>query len=340
VGGMGEHHRCVRLPPQYWDADRFEHILTLQGHHKGEVWGLATSADGTFFATASHDRSIRLWRRSEEQVFLDEEREREATAAVERNLRDPDGDDVVDGVGDAVGPVDAATGMAKPTELDAPVAAAPLVGTALADASLVVARATADSSKGVDRLVEALTVAREEAAKWREYADDVAAAVAAGDAPTVVDAPARNPLLLDLTPAMFIVRTLRGIRPGDLDQVLIVLPFADALDVLRYMHHCLRRRVAVEMCARVVLLLLRVHQHTLATTHALQPMLTSLQATLSAAVGAHRDRIGYNAAGLRYLDKLATRDMATDAALGGGGAGGVVETATVRVGKRAAVAIF
>lgn len=42
---------------KYWDADKFELLLTLEGHH-AEVWCLAISNRGDFIVTRSHDRSI------------------------------------------------------------------------------------------------------------------------------------------------------------------------------------------------------------------------------------------------------------------------------------------
>lgn len=65
--------RCLSV--QYWDGDRFELISTLTGH-RGEVWGVAVAHDGSFIATGSHDRSIRVWNRTDEQVFLEEEKEK------------------------------------------------------------------------------------------------------------------------------------------------------------------------------------------------------------------------------------------------------------------------
>ena len=50
-------------------------IQTLKGHH-APVWGLALSSDGAFVVSSSQDRSIRFWRRTDEQLFLEEERER------------------------------------------------------------------------------------------------------------------------------------------------------------------------------------------------------------------------------------------------------------------------
>lgn len=55
---------------KYWDADKFELLLTLEGHH-AEVWCLAISSRGDFIVTGSHDRSIRRWDRTEEQLFIE-----------------------------------------------------------------------------------------------------------------------------------------------------------------------------------------------------------------------------------------------------------------------------
>lgn len=55
---------------KYWDADKFELLLTLEGHH-AEVWCLTISNRGDFLVTGSHDRSIRRWDRTEEPFFLE-----------------------------------------------------------------------------------------------------------------------------------------------------------------------------------------------------------------------------------------------------------------------------
>lgn len=55
---------------KYWDADKSELLLTLEGHH-AEVWCLAMSNRGDFIVTGSHDRSIRRWDRTEEPFFIE-----------------------------------------------------------------------------------------------------------------------------------------------------------------------------------------------------------------------------------------------------------------------------
>lgn len=55
---------------KYWDADKFELLLTLEGHH-ADVWCLAIGNRGDFIVTGSHDRSIRRWDRTEEPFFIE-----------------------------------------------------------------------------------------------------------------------------------------------------------------------------------------------------------------------------------------------------------------------------
>ena len=60
---------------KYWDADRFEQILFFPGHNRGSsVWALDIAPDGSFFASAGQDRSIRVWNRTEDLVFIEEEK--------------------------------------------------------------------------------------------------------------------------------------------------------------------------------------------------------------------------------------------------------------------------
>lgn len=55
---------------KYWDADKFELLLTLDGHHK-EIWCMTISHRGDFIITGAHDRSIRRWDRTDEPFFIE-----------------------------------------------------------------------------------------------------------------------------------------------------------------------------------------------------------------------------------------------------------------------------
>ncbi|KAF8592773.1 WD40 repeat-like protein [Ramaria rubella] len=69
---------------KYWDGDKFENIQKLEGHH-GEIWALALSNQGKFVITGSHDKSIRLWEKLDEPLFLEEEQERDLEVLYENN---------------------------------------------------------------------------------------------------------------------------------------------------------------------------------------------------------------------------------------------------------------
>ena len=77
---------------KYWDADKFLHIQTLDVReqfrnasflfeflffkgHCGEIRCMSITTNGMHIATAAHDRTIRLWERTEEPLILEEEKE-------------------------------------------------------------------------------------------------------------------------------------------------------------------------------------------------------------------------------------------------------------------------
>eukprot|EP00916_Digyalum_oweni_P022032 GHVL01036514.1.p1 GENE.GHVL01036514.1~~GHVL01036514.1.p1 ORF type:complete len:905 (-),score=199.96 GHVL01036514.1:1014-3728(-) len=66
-----------------WDIDKRVMITKLSGHI-GEIWALGIGPDGSFLVTAGSDKSIRIWERGEEQLFLEEEREKEFEKNLER----------------------------------------------------------------------------------------------------------------------------------------------------------------------------------------------------------------------------------------------------------------
>ena len=58
-----------------WDADTFNHITTLSPSHHAEAWAVVPSPSGMSLVSCSHDKSIRLWEKTEEVLVLEEERE-------------------------------------------------------------------------------------------------------------------------------------------------------------------------------------------------------------------------------------------------------------------------
>lgn len=79
---------------KYWDGDKFDQIQKFAAH-LGEVWGLAISSDADFFVSISHDFSIRVWKQDNDEVFIQEEREKEMDELYETELLTSlEGDDI------------------------------------------------------------------------------------------------------------------------------------------------------------------------------------------------------------------------------------------------------
>ncbi|ETW10259.1 hypothetical protein H310_00608 [Aphanomyces invadans] len=118
----------------YWDGDHFERILKLSDQHFGEVWAVAVSRDGSFVVSASQDRSLVKYTRGDDQVFVEEEKEKELDAMFESDL--------------------------QPTNTAAPT----LGGTNVKemDSSTTAAKRTVQTVKSGERLIEAIDIADRE----------------------------------------------------------------------------------------------------------------------------------------------------------------------------------
>lgn len=84
---------------KFFDADTYEEVFVFDNFF-GEVWGLACSSIGDFFVAVCADKSIRVWRQTQEQVFVAEERERREEKAMlkeaEQEFREVDAAKQVD----------------------------------------------------------------------------------------------------------------------------------------------------------------------------------------------------------------------------------------------------
>ena len=60
---------------RYWDGDLFEQIHMLNGHIS-EIICLAIAKTGAFVLIGAMDRQVRVWERTKDMVFLEEEKER------------------------------------------------------------------------------------------------------------------------------------------------------------------------------------------------------------------------------------------------------------------------
>ena len=222
---------------RYWDGDRFEQILLLSGH-SAEVNCLAVSRTGAFVLSGGMDRQVRVWERTKDIVFLEEERERELEHMFDRiDGRDEGGTAMImrrqneDGEEDEAG------------RDDEPQSEAAVKRSVL-------------SVSGGDRIMEALESADQElkdAARFRR------------SNPSKERPP--NPLLLGMEPSLYILWILKSIRHVELEQSLLVLPLGHVERLLYYLIQLLKSGRGVELCSRVSVFLVKTHQNQVRFIH-------------------------------------------------------------------------
>ena len=304
---------------KYWDADKFEQILSLPAH-QAEVWALAVSALGDFVVTAGNDRSIRVWSRTDEQVFVDEEKENALEAMFEQGLER-----------------EAAGAQQGPGAMEGS-------GLRAADESGRATRASLETLKAGERLIDCIDLAAAEVARMDEFASMQAAyevalqryeqqqqakagggksasasATAGGGAahkatmfglpveagaPPTKPAPAPlNPLMLGKSADQFMLKMLKTVRSTDLEEALMVLPFEHVTKLLRFLDSFIRKGWEIELSVRCLLFLLRVHQAQIVANQALLERVHSLRAHTRSRLRQQKDEFGFNLAAMRFLQQ-------------------------------------
>jgi U3 small nucleolar RNA-associated protein 12 len=264
---------------RYWDGDRFEQILLLNGH-LAEVTCLAISNTGGFVLSGSMDRQVRVWERTKDIVFLEEERERGLEQTFDKvYTRDSRGTaNILDNKGhDSDEDGDKVDYDSQPQ-------------------SEAAVRKTILSVAAGDRLVEGLERADQEikdAAVWRMSSS--------------TDGKIRqsNPLLLGLEPAHYVLWILKSIKSAELEQSLLVLPFGHLERLVYYCTVLLRQGRGIELCSRVTIFVVKVHQNQIVADRSMTVPLRELRRLLRIRLAEARDMVGYNLAAMKLIQKAA-----------------------------------
>jgi len=141
-------------------------------------------------------------------------------------------------------------------------------------------RKTLETIKGSEKILDALVIAVEPSA------------------------PVAIATLGDRTPSAYLLSEMLSVRPSDLEEALLLLPYVSISKLLAYVDSwldCGGR--AVELACRVLFFLLAAHQHQLALDRSLLPLLLHLNKRAKAALQKCKDIIGYNRAALNYLKR-------------------------------------
>jgi U3 small nucleolar RNA-associated protein 12 len=248
---------------KYWDADKFEQIQRIDGHH-GEVWALAVAHSGTFFVSASHDKSIRVWQETDEQIFLEEEREKELEELYESTLTtslEQDGEEGNDAEVGAAG------------------------------------KQTTETLMAGERIVEALELGIADLNLVREWEEQRATN------PSIAP-PQRNPIFLALggiSAETHVLNVLQRIKASALHDALLVLPFAMVPLLFTFLNIFALRSINIPLTCRILFFMLKTHHRQIVASKTMRGMLDEIRVSLRQSLRRQKDEMGYNIAALKVV---------------------------------------
>ncbi|RDW78151.1 WD40 repeat-like protein [Coleophoma crateriformis] len=249
---------------KYWDGDKFEQIQRLDGHH-GEIWALAVSRTGNFLVSASHDKSIRVWEQTDEQIFLEEEKEKELEELYESTLTTSlEQDNDQDGENGEVG---------------------------------AAGKQTVETLMAGEKIAEALDLGMADLEVIREW--EQAKIEQPNTAP-----PARNPLFMALggiSAEKHVLTVLQRIKAAALQDALLVLPFATLPMLFTFLDIFASRSMNIPLTCRILFFMLKTHHRQIVASKTMRLMLDGIRGHLRQALKKQKDEMGYNLAALRVV---------------------------------------
>ena len=251
---------------KYWDGDKFEQIQKLEGHH-GEIWALAVSRTGEFLVSGSHDKSIRVWDQTDEQIFLEEEREKELEELYESTLT---------------------------TSLEQEEDAAEEKREAVA-----AGKQTVETLVAGEKIAEALEVGMVDLAIMNEYHQ------AKPTQPNLA-LPQRDPIFLahnHISAEAHLLNVVQKIKAAALQDALLVLPFDQVPSLFTFLRIWAERQWNMPLTCRILFFMLKTHHKQLVASKSMRPMLDEIRERLRGALQAQKDEMGFNLAALRFVGR-------------------------------------
>jgi U3 small nucleolar RNA-associated protein 12 len=246
---------------KYWDGDKFEQIQRLDGHH-GEIWALAVSRTGNFLVSASHDKSIRVWEQTDEQIFLEEEKDKELEELYESTLttsleQDEDNEEEV-----------GATGKQTVETLMAGEKIAEALELGIADLELV--------------------------QEWETAKIDQPNTAPPARNPLFM-------ALGGISAEAHILNVLQRIQAAALQDALLVLSFSMVPSLFTFLNIFATRSMNIPLTCRILFFMLKIHHRQVVASKTMRQMLDSIRLNLRQSLSRQKNEIGFNLAALRVV---------------------------------------
>lgn len=253
---------------KYYDGDKFEQIQKLSGHH-GEIWAMTVAHSGEFIVSASHDKSIRIWSQTDEQIFLEEEREKELEELYESTFQTSLEQDERN----------ANEGDTKE----------------FAEAS----KQTTETLMAGEKIAEALEVGLEDLELMRTFSQQLKSNPG-------LAVPQRNPIFLansNISAPRYVLQTIQRIPSASLHDALLVLSFSQLPALFEFLSVWAAAGMNVPLTCRVLFFMLKMHHRQIVSSRLVRPKLEQVRDNLREVLRQQKQELGFNLAGLRILGR-------------------------------------
>jgi len=246
---------------KYWDGDKFEQIQRLDGHH-GEVWALAVSRTGNFLVSASHDKSIRVWEQTDEQIFLEEEKDKELEDLYESTLT---------------------TSLEQDEDQEGEVGAP--------------GKQTVETLMAGEKIAEALEIGMADLRVMSEWEATKITQPSIAPPPRNPLFMA----LGGISAEAYVLNVLQKIQAAALQDALLVLSFSMVPSLFIFLNIFATRSMNIPLTCRILFFMLRTHHRQIVASKTMRPMLDAIRTNLRQSLSRQKNEIGFNLAALRII---------------------------------------
>jgi len=149
---------------------------------------------------------------------------------------------------------------------------------------------TMETVKAAERIMEAVQLYKEETEKQNEDGDKYEP----------------HPIMKaygSVDPCRYVLDVLLKVKSSELEESLIVLPFPFVVDLLQLINEWLIKSWSIERVTRCMTFLLKIHHNQITSSPVLLKTIESLKAHTQQSVQLVRDQVGFNLAGLKFLQQ-------------------------------------